>query len=119
MSRHLLVLSKHLMLFNDFGVYVLVSPSWRYPENFSQIEAQHFSSFTKKGVDRNMCYTCSFRQSPYVDFLNPRPNETYSAERENERRYTVRKVKYYVCTSTKRVVPKHEFYSFGVGHLTV
>ena len=74
-----------------------------------------------------MCYTCSFRQSgictenskgrPYVNFLNPRQNETYNAERENERRYTVRKVKYYFCTSTQRVVPKHGFYSFGIGHL--
>ena len=52
-----------------------------------------------------------------MNFLNPRQNETYNAERENERRYTVRKVKYFFCTSTKRVVPKREFYSFGVGHL--
>ena len=74
-----------------------------------------------------MCYTCYFRQSvictenskgrPYVNFLNSRQNEIYNAERENERRYTVRKVKYYFCTSTQRVVPKHGFYSFGIGHL--
>ena len=47
----------------------------------------------------------------------PRQNEIYNAERENERRHTVTKVKYYFCTSTQCVVPKHGFYSFGVGHL--
>ena len=96
---------------------------WKFQPNRSPT----FFEFHENGVDRNMCYTCSFRQSgictenskgrPYVIFLNPRQNETYNAGRENERRYTVRKVKYYFCMSTQRVVPKHEFYSFGVGHL--
>ena len=44
-SWHLLIFSKHLMVFNDFGVYVLVSPSRCYPENFKKFPKNEFYSF--------------------------------------------------------------------------